>query len=55
MKGYRTIIVNAAALIASLGAAYGFDIDPGVLATAAVTVVNIGLRLITTTPVGKFD
>ena len=55
MKGYRTIIVNAAALIASLAAAYGFDIDPGVLSTVALAVVNMGLRGLTTTPIGKFD
>lgn len=59
MKGYRTIIVNVLMALASLGAFWGFEIPAEqieAIATGLVTlfaVVNLVLRSITTTPVGK--
>lgn len=55
MKGYRTIIVNIIALVASLSATQGLEIgaeDQASIATAVLAIINIGLRFITTTPVG---
>ncbi len=52
MKGSRTIIVNVAALIASVLAYYGFSISPEVLVpilAAGLPVVNVWLRSITST------
>lgn len=60
MKGYRTIVVNAgiAALTAGIGSLAEVDwtgVDPraAVVAPAIVAMLNIGLRFITTTPVGR--
>lgn len=58
MKGYRTLAING--VVIALGAllpwAAGIDwtqyVSPEV-ATVIVGALNIGLRLITTTPVGK--
>lgn len=59
MKGYRTIIVNILMLVASLGAIYGFEVTADQIEEIATgiitvfTVVNLILRAITTTSVGK--
>ena len=62
LKGYRTIIVNAILSIAPILeviAAYSAEVRPYVPEslmgwhTVAVIVANIGLRCITTTPVGR--
>ena len=57
MKGFRTLAVNAAMVVigALLPWAAGVDWTQHVSPTTAVFImgaVNIGLRLITTTPVG---
>jgi len=52
MKGYRTIIVNVAAILAVAGAHYGFGVEPQVWEALLLPAVNIFLRWITTTPVG---
>jgi hypothetical protein len=57
MKGYRTIVVNVVALLA-LGAAALLNIevnaeDQGLIVGAVLVVINIGLRRITTTPMGE--
>lgn len=57
MKGYRTLAANAAMVVigALLPWAAGIDWTQHVSPTAALIImggVNIGLRLITTTPVG---
>ena len=58
MKGYRTLAANAAMVAAAalLSWAAGIDWSQHVSPTTAVIImgaVNIGLRLITSTPVGK--
>jgi len=56
MKGYRTIIVNVLALAFSLMAMNGFGVsaeEQGQITTGILAGVNILLRIITTTPVGK--
>ena len=60
MKGFRTLGVNAALAAASAGLTYlaGVDWSAHVSPTAAVVavaLVNMALRLITTTAVGKAD
>jgi hypothetical protein len=58
MKGYRTIIVNALALIFSLLAGYGFEVsaeNQGQISTGILAIVNIALRFMTTTPAGKSE
>lgn len=58
MKGYRTLLVNLFLAIAPVLQATGAA-DIGLTGHAAeiyavvITVVNLGLRLITTTPVGE--
>ena len=58
MKGFRTLAINAAiiALGALLPWAAGIDwtqyVSPS-LAVVIVGAINIGLRLVTTTPVGS--
>lgn len=58
MKGYRTLIVNLLLAIAPVLEATN-AVDIGLTGTGAaiyaavVSIVNIGLRVITTTPVGK--
>lgn len=57
LKGFRTILVNAA--LAGVGTIQAADIAQIVppkyepLALALIPLVNIGLRLITNTPVGE--
>jgi len=57
MKGWKTIIANGMLLLASL--LEGFDViniseaDQSTIVLGIVAVVNIVLRLVTTTPVGK--
>ena len=56
MKGYRTIIVNALALIFAIATGAGFEITADVQAditTGALALANIGLRFITDTSAGK--
>lgn len=58
MKGLRTLFVNAAivATVAVLQFIVGADLSAVVkpeIALVIVALANIGLRLITTTPVGK--
>lgn len=58
MKGYRTIIFNVLALIFSVAATAGFDIDleaQGQITTGILALVNIWLRFKTDTPVGKAE
>ena len=53
MKGYRTIIVNVIALVASVLAAAGYEMTPEeitTVSTGVLAVVNIALRFITDTP-----
>lgn len=57
MKGYRTLAFNAAIAVGSalLSWVAGYDWTQHVSPSAALTVVgvaNIGLRLVTSTPVG---
>lgn len=57
MKGYRTIAVNVA--LAILGALQAFDWVTVVpqeyvgLTVLVITMLNVGLRTVTTTPVGR--
>lgn len=58
MKGWRTLVVNAVVGGLAVGLTYAAGINWTTYvepqwAVAIVTVVNIGLRLVTTTPVGK--
>jgi hypothetical protein len=58
MKGLRTLALNGATVVgaAALTWAVGVDWTQYVSPTAAVIIVaaaNMGLRLVTTTPVGK--
>lgn len=64
LKGYRTILVNAGVLVASLPATYtaivdalnGVDLDSGnltSLALTALTAANLILRAVTDSPVFK--
>lgn len=60
MKGLRTLLINAAivAITAVLTWAVGIDWTQHVSPTAAVIIValaNMGLRVITTTPIGKSE
>lgn len=61
VKGYRTIIVNILMLFASMAVIWGVDITPDDIDKIAtgivtvVTVVNLFLRKITTTPIGKSE
>jgi hypothetical protein len=47
----RTIWVNVAAIIAALLATVGLDLDVGTVEVVVLTIVNIGLRLVTKAPV----
>jgi hypothetical protein len=58
MKGLRTLLLNGATVVgaAALTWAVGVDWTQYVSPTAAIIIVagaNMGLRVITTTPVGK--
>jgi hypothetical protein len=58
MKGLRTLFLNGATVVgaAALTWAVGVDWTQYVSPTAAIIIVagaNMGLRVITTTPVGK--
>lgn len=61
MKGYRTLTVNAIALLASLLLMFGVEVtaeQQAEIATGLVTVltvVNAGLRSITDTKVGQSE
>lgn len=56
MKGYRTLLLNASAVL--LPALQALDIAPSfgpqaaAIYAALLAMANIGLRLVTTTPVG---
>ena len=60
MKGFRTIIINV--LIAMLGAALPIlaNVDwtefvSPTIALVIVAAINVGLRIITTTPIGQSE
>lgn len=59
LTGYRTLIVNALMLLVGIGSLWGFNIPADSidkLATgiiALMTIVNVIMRMITTTPFGK--
>jgi hypothetical protein len=60
MKGYRTIAINAgvaglAGTVAYLGNIDWSSVDPraAIIAPGLVALLNIGLRFLTTGPVGK--
>ena len=61
MKGYRTLIVNVIAVVASMAGLYGIDIPAETQAEIAtgiialLGVVNLAMRAVTTTPIGKKD
>ena len=52
MKGWRTIAVNVAAILAVIGAHWSFDLPVGTWEVLVLGAINLGLRIITTTPVG---
>jgi hypothetical protein len=58
MKGYRTLLINLGLAVAPVLEATN-AVDIGLTGTGAsiyaliVTLINIGLRVITTTPIGK--
>lgn len=56
MKGYRTIVVNLIAVLASVAALFGLEVTQeewGTVTTGVLAVVNIIMRCVTDTPVGK--
>jgi len=58
MKGYRTIIVNALIAAATGALQYGAGVNwieavGPTWSALIITGINVALRLITTTPVGK--
>lgn len=56
MKGYRTIVVNGVALLASLAVLAGVEIgvdEQSAIVLTIMTAINIGLRKVTTTPLGE--
>lgn len=61
MKGYRTIVSNVVMALAAVAAIWGLEIPPedldkvttGII--SAIGVVNLVLRSMTTTPVGKSE
>ena len=59
MKGYRTIVFNVLGLLFGLLAMYGVDVSPedqqsiGNGLVAILTVGNVILRSVTTTPLGS--
>lgn len=58
MKGYKTLIVNTVAALVAVGAIFGVVIpqDDSTAVTAGVlAVINIVLRVMTSTPVGKAE
>lgn len=58
LKGFRTLIFNAAAVVVVVGTALTGTIDdPGILQVIAVAVAvgNALLRFSTSTPVGKAE
>ncbi len=60
MKGWRTILVNFGIAAGSAVLQYATTLDwtkyvSPEMAVVLVGVANIGLRLVTTTPVGKRD
>jgi len=56
MKGYRTIIINAVALLASVLALSGLDVGVDHQAAIVAGIMALGnmiLRKVTTTPLGQ--
>jgi hypothetical protein len=53
LTGYRTLAVNLAAIMVGLGLAT--QGDAAGLVAGAMAVVNIALRMITTTPMGQAE
>ena len=53
MKGYKTIIINIAAVLGVLGAHYGFDLPAEAWEAGVLAIFNILLRFLTTTAVGE--
>ena len=52
MKGWKTVAVNALAIVGILAAHFGWDFNPSVWEPIVLAAVNFGLRFVTTTPVG---
>ena len=59
MKGYRTVLFNAVAAIIPVlevsGHQLGLEGSGLAWYTVAITVINLGLRAITHTPIGKSE
>lgn len=56
MKGYRTLIVNGVVMVVAVAGYFGIVIPEDLaneFAVALVGLVNVGLRLITSTKVGE--
>ena len=56
MKGYKTLITNIVALLASLAVLAGVDVPletQGQISTGVLALVNIGLRFSTDTGAGQ--
>ena len=51
MKGYRTLAVNIAAVVAVLAAHVGFDVPVEAWEPFVLAVINFALRFVTDTPV----
>jgi len=58
MKGYKTLITNIVALLASLAVLAGVDVPletQSQISTGVLALVNIGLRFSTDTAAGKSE
>ena len=57
LQGFRTIIFNGVAIIATwLGTNHGVELSQEhqtAITTTIIAAVNIGLRMVTKTPIGK--
>lgn len=51
LKGWRTILFNALVVLVALG--YATEGEKAAILAGVAAAANIGLRLITNTPVGK--
>ena len=55
-KGYKTIVTNVLVLLFALASMLGTDIgadEQTAIIAGVISIVNIVLRMVTTTPVGK--
>lgn len=58
MKGYRTLILTALALVWVILAQVGIDVpadDQASIGAGVIALVSLVLRLVTTTPVGQSE